>query len=55
MSIYHRVDHRWVRRDPPMEIEGHLPRGQAIVIIATLAVLSWAGLIAVVMGLRAIL
>jgi hypothetical protein len=55
MSTYHRVDQRWGRPDPPMEIEGRLPCGQAIVIITTLAVLSWAGLIAIVMGLRAVL
>ena len=40
---------------PGTETEGRLPRGQAIVIIVGLAVLSWAVLIAIVIGLRALL
>jgi hypothetical protein len=40
----------------PSEKEDHrLPIGQAAVVIVSLAVLSWAVLIAIVMGLRALL
>ena len=40
---------------PGTEIEDRLPRGQAIVVIASLSAFSWAVLIAIVMGLRAVL
>ena len=40
---------------PGTETEDRLPRGQAIVVIVGLAVLSWAVLIGIVMGLRALL
>jgi hypothetical protein len=40
----------------PSEKEDHrLPIGQAVVVIVSLAVLSWAVLVAIVMGLRALL
>ena len=40
----------------PSEKEDHrLPIGQAAVVIVALAVLSWAVLIAIIMGLRALL
>jgi hypothetical protein len=42
-------------RDQRTEIEGRLPRGQAILVIAGLSVLAWAVLIAVIIGLHAIL
>ena len=40
---------------PGTETEGRLLRGQAIVVIASLSAFSWAVLIAIVMGLRAVL
>jgi hypothetical protein len=55
MSSFHRVDHRRARPDLPREIEGRLPVGQATVVIAGLSVLSWAVLIGIAMGLRAVL
>ena len=55
MFPFHRVDHRWPTLGLPTEIEGRLPRGLAILVIAGLSVLAWAILIAIIMGLRAIL
>ena len=40
---------------PSIEIEGRLPLGQSAVVIAGLSVLSWVVLIAIIMGLRAVL
>jgi hypothetical protein len=54
MSTFHRVDQRRARPGLPTET-GRLPLGQSVVIIAGLAVLSWAVLIAIFMGLRAAL
>ena len=46
----------FARPDLPSEKEDHrLPIGQATVVIVALAVLSWAVLIAIIMGLRALL
>jgi len=39
----------------PTEIEGRLPPGQAVLVIASLSVLSWAVLIATIVALRAML
>jgi hypothetical protein len=55
MFPFLRVDLRWSRLGLPTEIEGRLPLGQAILVIAGLSLLSWAVLIAIVMGLRALL
>ena len=56
MFPFLRVDQRWWSRPGlPTEIEGRLPQGQAVVIIAALAVLSWAILIAIIMVLREVL
>jgi hypothetical protein len=56
MLIIHRVEDRWAgRRFWRSETENRLPRGQSIVVILGLAVLSWAVLIAIVMGLLAVL
>jgi hypothetical protein len=43
------------QRRPGTETEGRLPRGKSVVVIIGLAVLSWAVLIAIIMGLRAVL
>jgi hypothetical protein len=55
MSSFHPVDQRQARPGLPTEIEDRLPMGQAVMIIAGLAVLCWAVLIAIVMGLCAVL
>jgi hypothetical protein len=55
MSTCHRVDQSRSRPRLPTEIEGRLPLGQSVVVIVGLAVLSWAVLIAIVMGVRALL
>jgi hypothetical protein len=55
MFPFIRVDQRWSRPGLPTEIEGRLPQGQAVVIIAALVVLSWAILIAIIMVLREVL
>jgi hypothetical protein len=55
MSTFHRVDHRRTRPGPADEIEGRLTMGQSVLVIAGLAALSWAGLIAIVVALHAVL
>ena len=55
MFPFLRVEQRWSRPGLPTEIEGRLPQGQAVVIIAALAVLSWAVLISIVVALRTVL
>lgn len=49
MSIFHRVEER------RSKTENRLPLGQSIVVIAGLSVVSWAVLIATIMGLLAVL
>jgi hypothetical protein len=55
MSTFHRVDQRRARPGLPTELEARLSAGQAAVVIASLSAFSWAVLIAIVMGLRAVL
>jgi hypothetical protein len=55
MSSFHRVDQRRARPGLPTETEARLPVGQSVVVIASLSALSWAVLIAIIMGLRAVL
>jgi hypothetical protein len=57
MSFFHRVDQRQARPrlGLPIETESRLPVGQSVVVIAGLSALSWAVLISIVMGLRALL
>ena len=55
MSSFHRVGQRRARPGLPTETEGRLPLGQSLVVIAGLSVLSWVVLIAIVMGLCALL
>ena len=54
MSIFHHVEDRWAwRRFWGSETENRLPLGQSAIIILVLAVLSWALLIAIIIGLLA--
>jgi hypothetical protein len=55
MSTRHDADERRARVGRPTETEKRLSAGQAVVVIAALSVLSWAVLIAIVIGLRAVL
>jgi hypothetical protein len=55
MFPFHRVYLRRSRLGLPAEIEGRLPLGQAILVIAGLSALSWAVLISIVLALRAVL
>jgi hypothetical protein len=55
MSTRHDPDERRARVGRPTETEKRLSAGQAVVVIAALSVLSWAVLIAIVIGLRAVL
>jgi len=55
MSTFHRVDHKRAERAPPTEIDSPLTQGQSAVVIVGLSALSWAMLISLVMGLRAVL
>ena len=55
MCTLHRVEERRTRLGSPPERESRLPLAQAAAVIAGLSVLSWAVLIAIVMGLRAVL
>jgi hypothetical protein len=55
MFSFLRVDFRWSRLGLPTEIEGRLPLGQAVLVIAGLSALSWAVLISIVLALRALL
>jgi hypothetical protein len=52
---FHRVDQRRTWMGPSIEIEGRLPVGQSVVVIAGLSALSWAVLISIVVALRAVL
>ena len=54
MCTFHR-DQRRARSGLPTELEARLPAGQAAFVIASLSAFSWAVLIAIVMGLRAVL
>jgi|GraSoi_2013_20cm_1033751.scaffolds.fasta_scaffold311301_1 hypothetical protein len=54
MCTFHR-DQRRARPGLPTELEARLPAGQAAFVIASLSAFSWAVLIAIVMGLRAVL
>jgi hypothetical protein len=57
MFSFHRVDQKRGRSRSglPIETEGRLPVGQSVVVIAGLSALSWAVLVSIVMGLRALL
>jgi hypothetical protein len=55
MSTCQGVDQRRAKPGSPTETEHRLPVGQSVVVIAGLSLLSWAVLIAIVMGLRALL
>ena len=57
MSFFHRVDQRQARPrlGLAIETEDRLSVGQSVVVIAGLSALSWAVLISIVMGLRALL
>jgi hypothetical protein len=57
MFSFHRVDQRRPRSRSglPIETEDRLPVGESVVVIAGLSALSWAVLISIVMGLRALL
>ena len=58
MFSFHRVDHQRQARSTsglPIETEDRLPVGQSVVVIAGLSALSWAVLISIVLGLRAML
>jgi hypothetical protein len=50
MSAFHRVDQK-----RPTETEDRLSVGQSVVVIAGLSALSWAVLIAIIVGLRALI
>jgi len=52
--IQMRREHRRARVGRPIETEKRLSAGQAVVVIAALSVLSWAVLIAILIGLRAV-
>jgi hypothetical protein len=54
MAFFHRVDQRPARPGQPTETERRLPLGQSLVVIAGLSALSWAALITIVIGLRAL-
>src|SRR6266568_3815185 len=55
MSIFHRVDQRRNRLGPRAETEDRLSLGQSAVVIVGLSALSWAVLISIVVGFRALL
>jgi hypothetical protein len=55
MSTFYRVEERRTGLGPPKETEGRLPLGQSVVVIAGLSVLSWAVLISLFIGVRAVL
>jgi hypothetical protein len=57
MFSFHRVDQRRARSrlGLPIETEDRLPVGQSVVVIAGLSALSWAVLIAIIVGLRALI
>jgi hypothetical protein len=54
MAFFHRVDQGSARPGQPTETERRLPLGQSLVVIAGLSALSWAALITIVIGLRAL-
>ena len=55
MFSFLRVDLRRSGLGLPTEIEGRLPLGRAVLVIAGLSALSWAVLILIVLALRAML
>jgi hypothetical protein len=55
MSIFHDTDKKRRRLRLTTDAEGRLPRGRSLLIIGVLSALSWGVLIALFIGLRALL
>ena len=55
MFKFHLIGGRPVNYGPATAADGRLPRGQSLAVIALLSALSWAVLILIVLGLRAVL